>query len=45
MGQIESRTSDIEAYYVVSDGDVFFADRKGIYRVRFEIQDFGVVIR
>ncbi len=45
MGQIESRASDIESYYVVSDGDVFFADRKGIYRVRFDIEDFGVVIR
>ncbi|MCH8518843.1 hypothetical protein LAT59_03730 [Candidatus Gracilibacteria bacterium] len=45
MGQIESRSSDIEAFHVVSDGDVFFADRRGIYRVRFDIEDFGVVIR
>lgn len=45
MGQIESRWGDIEAFHVVSDGDVFFADRKGIYRVRFDIEDFWVVIR
>jgi hypothetical protein len=40
MGQIESQTSDIQAFYVVSDGDVFFADSRGIYRVRFDIEDF-----
>lgn len=45
MGQIESRWSNIEAFHVVSDGDLFFADRKGVYRVRFDIEDFGVVIR
>lgn len=45
MGQIESRWSDIQAFYVLRDGDVYFADSKGIYRVSFDIEDFGVVIR
>ena len=45
MGQIESQTSDIQTYYVVSDGDVFFADSRGVYRVRFDIEDFWVRIR
>jgi len=40
MGQIESQTRDIQAFYVVSDGDVFFADNRGVYRVRFDIEDF-----
>lgn len=45
MGQIESQTSDLQAFHVVRDGDVFFADNRGIYRLRFDIEDFWVVIR
>ena len=45
MGQIESQPSDVEAFYIVSDGDVFLADSRGVYRVWFDIEDFWVRIR
>ncbi len=45
MWQIESQTSDIQAFYIVSDGDVFLADSRGVYRVWFDIEDFWVRIR
>lgn len=45
IGQIQSQKSDIQAFYINNDGDISLADENGVYRVKFDIEDFGLVIR